>query len=68
MTRQEMDKIACWIDLALPHSGDWTEGMKPEDAKLYMKTRNLRTVWEKQEAENIKEYIKSQSADGNGER
>jgi len=62
MTREEMDKIACWIDLALPHSGSWTEGMKPEDAELYMKTRNLRTVWEKQEAENIAEYIKSQAA------
>ena len=28
MTREEMDIISCWIDLALPHSGAWTEGMK----------------------------------------
>jgi len=61
MTREEMDKIACWIDLALPHSGSWTEGMKPEDAKLYMKIHNQRLGWEKQEAENIKEYIKAQA-------
>jgi len=62
MTRQEMDKIACWIDLALPHSGQWTEGMKPEDKELYMKVHNKRLDWEKQEAVNIREYIKAQTA------
>ena len=57
MTREEMDKIACWIDLALPHSGQWTEGMKPEDKKTYMKVHQKRLDWEKQEALNIREYI-----------
>ena len=62
MTRQEMDKIACWIDLALPHSGSWTEGMKPEDKAIYMKVHQKRLDAEKQEAANIKEYIKAQAA------
>ena len=62
MTREEMDKIACWIDLALPHSGKWTEGMKPEDKEIYMKVYNKRLDWEKQEAVNIREYIKAQTA------
>jgi hypothetical protein len=62
MTREEMDKIACWIDLALPHSGDWTEGMKPEDKKVYMKVYQKRLDLEKQEAANIREYIADQPA------
>ena len=62
MTREEMDKIACWIDLALPHSGEWTEGMKPEDKEIYMKVYKKRLDWEKQEAANIREYIKDQAA------
>ncbi len=59
MTREEMDKIACWIDLALPHSGEWTEGMKPEDKAIYMNVYRKRMEWEKQEAANLHEYIDS---------
>jgi hypothetical protein len=68
MTREEMDKISCWIDLALPHSGSWTEGMTPEDKAIYMKVHNKRLDWEKQEAKNIKEYIKAQNAQAGGHR
>jgi len=57
MTREEMDKISCWIDLALPHSGEWTEGMTPEDKESYMRVYEKRLYWEKQEAANIQEYI-----------
>jgi len=57
MTREEMDKLSCWIDLALPHSGQWTEGMTPEDKEVYMRVHNKRMDWEKQEAANIQEYI-----------
>ncbi len=62
MTREEMDKIACWIDLALPHSGDWTEGMTPEDKKIYMNVYKRRLEWQKQEALNIQEYIDEANA------
>lgn len=61
MTQEEMDKISCWIDLALPHSGDWTEGMTPEDKEIYMKVYKKRLDWEKQEALNIQEYIKGKN-------
>jgi len=62
MTREEIDKIACWIDLALPHSGDWTEGMNPEDKATYMKVYQKRLDWKKQEARSIREYIRDQAA------
>ncbi len=62
MTQEEMDKIACWIDLALPHSGEWTEGMTPEDRASYMRVYQKRLDWEKQEAENIREYIDNLTA------
>jgi len=62
MTGEEMDKIACWIDLALPHSGDWTEGMKPEDKAVYMRVHAKRLDWTRQEAANIKAYLAAQAA------
>jgi len=62
MTQEELDKISCWIDLALPHSGDWTEGMTPEDKESYMRVYQKRVAWENQEATNIQEYIKAQTA------
>ena len=61
MTREEMDKICCWIDLALPHSGKWTEGMAPEDEEIYTKVYRKRLDREGQEALNIQEYIKAQT-------
>jgi len=57
MTREEMDKISCWIDLALPHSGQWTEGMTPEDKECYLRVHKKRLDWEKREAANIREYL-----------
>lgn len=61
MTREEKDKISCWIDLALPHSGKWTEGMTPEDEAIYMKVYNKRLDWEKQENLNIQAYIEDKA-------
>jgi len=61
MTQEEMDKLSCWIDLALPHSGDWTEGMTPEDKEAYMKVYAKRLYWQKQEAENIRAYVEDES-------
>jgi len=63
MTREEIDKISCWIDLALPHSGDWTEGMTNEDRETYMAVYQRRLDWEKEEARNIREYIKARDHD-----
>ena len=58
MTREEMDKISCWIDLALPHSGKWTEGMTPEDEEIYNRVYKRRVDMEKEDASNIQDYVK----------
>jgi len=58
MTQEEMDKIACWIDLAVPHSGTWTEGMMADDEAVYLRVRKLRDVWRREETANIASYIK----------
>jgi hypothetical protein len=57
MTREELDKLSCWIDLALPHSGDWTEGMTPADKENYLKVYQKRLDCQQQEAVNILQYI-----------
>ena len=59
LTREELDKIACWIDLAVPHSGSWTEGMAAEDEAIYMKVYRKRLDWERRETLNIQEYIRT---------
>jgi len=57
MTQEELDKISCWIDLAVPHSGDWTEGMTAEDKENYLRVYQKRVEWQKQEAANIQAYV-----------
>lgn len=61
LTREELDKLSCWIDLALPHSGTWTEGMTPEDEAIYRKVYSRHLEYEKQDAVNVQEYIKNQA-------
>jgi hypothetical protein len=58
MTREEMDKISCWVDLLLPHYGDYPDGMTKENASRYNARLRKRTEWERQEARNIAQYIK----------
>lgn len=69
MTEEEMAKLSCWIDLALPHSGDWTEGMTPEDTKSYQRVYQKRLDWQRQEAANIQAYNEApQGVISSGER
>ncbi|MHC4743245.1 MAG: hypothetical protein ACYS8Z_15125 [Planctomycetota bacterium] len=58
MTVEEMHKICCWIDLLLPHYGDYPDGMTLENKAIYNKRLAKRTNWEEQEARNIAQYIK----------
>ena len=58
MTQEQLDKIACWIDLAVPHSGTWTEGMMADDEAVYLRVRKLRAVWRREEAVNIDKMLK----------
>ncbi len=66
MTREEMDKISCWIDLLLPHYGDYPDGMSKQDEHKYKQRLQKRTQWEKQEARNIAQYIKHHPAPNHG--
>ncbi len=62
MTDEELAKLSCWIDLALPHSGDWTEGMTLEDTQRYQRVYQKRLDWQQQEAANIQAYLATQTS------
>jgi hypothetical protein len=58
LTKEEMDKLCAWIDLCIPYSGHYTEGMKPTDSAAYIarfnKTRGAHQIVEKA---NIESFI-----------
>ena len=59
LSREEMDKLACWIDLAVPFSGDYTEGMDEKSIAQYEPYLQKRRRWEAEEAENIRALVES---------
>jgi hypothetical protein len=59
LSRDELDVIACWIDLAVPFSGDYTEGMDPAHIPKYEFYLDKRRRWEAQEAENTQALIQA---------
>ena len=61
LSQAEKDKVSAWIDLVVPYSGDYTEGMSPQDAKTYNRGLAKRKRWQAQEAKNIKGYIEHQT-------
>ena len=62
LCREEMDKLACWIDLAVPYGGDYTEAnlWTPQEIKKYQRYADKRKRMEKREKTNIEEYIQQQ--------
>ena len=61
LSRQERDKIACWIDLAVPFSGQYTEGMDPKGVPAYDQWLQRRRLWEAEDARNIEALIRARS-------
>ena len=57
ISREELDKIACWIDLLVPHDGEYTESMSDEDQAVYRVKLNKRKAWQALEEANIASYI-----------
>jgi hypothetical protein len=58
MTKEEMAKIRCWIDLGVPSSGAYTEGCSgPEKAATEVRLAN-RKAWEALEKLNIEEFVR----------
>jgi hypothetical protein len=66
MTKEEMDRIRCWIDLGIPHCGEYTEGMRPADKAATDAQYVLRRAWEAQEQADIKAMISAIGPGGIG--
>jgi hypothetical protein len=57
LSQEEMEKLCAWIDLSGPHSGTYTDDMKPEHAEKYSSQVAKREAEEAFEAKNIQEFI-----------
>ncbi|MBN1577657.1 MAG: hypothetical protein JW913_13945 [Chitinispirillaceae bacterium] len=53
----EIDKLAAWIDLGVPHSGTYTDDMPSDVLSSYNKRMERRVKEEAIEAKNIQEFI-----------
>jgi hypothetical protein len=59
MSREEMDKLACWIDLLAPYCGDyteannWTDPEKEKYDRYFQKRRRMEEI----ERQNIAEFL-----------
>jgi hypothetical protein len=63
LSREETDKIACWIDLLVPYCGDYLEANAWSEAELekYAHFQAKRKRMEEIERQNIEELIRSQT-------
>ncbi len=61
LAKEEWDKLACWIDLAVPFSGDYTEGMDPNHVPKYDRWLDRRRHWQAEETANIQSLLQSQA-------
>jgi len=59
LSSEEMDALACWIDLGVPFAGDYTEGMDEASAAVYRKSLAKRKRWEVEESGNIEAMLNS---------
>jgi len=59
LSPEELDTIACWVDLLVPYCGDYTEAMDEKQIPKYQHFLEKRRRWEEQEARNIAEYLQS---------
>jgi hypothetical protein len=57
ITQEELDKIAAWIDLLVPHDGEYTESMSDEDKAIYQVKMDKRKAWEAEEKANIESFL-----------
>ena len=58
---EEVNAIACWIDLGVPFSGDYTEGMAEELVPEYRRWLRKRQLWEEDELNNIRALIETRT-------
>ncbi|MBI9018935.1 MAG: hypothetical protein JEZ07_16915 [Phycisphaerae bacterium] len=62
LSKEELDKLACWIDLLVPYCGDYTEANAWNKAEIekYQHFLNKRKYMEEIEKSNIQKYLKEQ--------
>ncbi len=67
LSRDELDRIACWIDLLVPYCGDYREAnaWSPAEVAFYDKFAAKRQRFESQEQANLRALI---AAGNDGER
>jgi hypothetical protein len=53
VAKEEMDKLACWVDLAVPYVGDWIEHLTHEAAENLRQEREKGDAWLAREQENL---------------
>jgi hypothetical protein len=56
---EERNAIACWIDLGVPFSGDYTEAMGEEHVPEYERWLQKRKRWAEDELNNIRALIET---------
>jgi hydrazine synthase alpha subunit-like protein len=61
LSDEEMDIIACWIDLGVPFSGDYTEAMAEQYVPEYERWLKKRKLWADDECNNIRALIEAQT-------
>ncbi len=64
LSREEMDKLCCWIDLYVPYCGDYTEANAWTDAEMakYQHFLAKRRRMEEIERRNIEELLESRAS------
>lgn len=69
LSREEIDKLACWIDLLVPYCGDYTEAnaWTQEELHKYDHFMKKRRRMEEIERKNIKELIASREYASKGQ-
>ena len=63
LTREELDKLACWIDLFVPFCGDYTEAnaWSAEETEEYQRYLAKRKRMEAIERENIQARLAAEA-------
>jgi hypothetical protein len=63
LSQEEIDKIACWIDLAVPFCGDYLEAnnWSEEDREKYSRFLKKRKQMEEIERQNIQQWIRQRT-------
>jgi len=65
LSREEMDKVACWIDLLVPYCGDYVEAnaWSREEAERYEHFVAKRKRAEAEESRNVAEFLRSRAGE-----